>query len=180
MSLANNFRMMSHYNQRMNDQLLNFCYKLSVADLNKETHSFFSNVISYWNHIIFGDLIMLKRLGLNDIGGLSFATFANFPEPKSANDIYHTTMSELLLLRQQLDEVIVQCFADLNDRDCLALISYKTTEGVAITKSVADFCQHLFNHQTHHRGQLTCILSQLGVDYGCMDLPIIVPEGSGN
>jgi uncharacterized damage-inducible protein DinB len=30
---------------------------------------------------------------------------------------------------------------------------------------------HLFNHQTHHRGQLTTLLSQLGYDPGVTDLP---------
>jgi len=30
---------------------------------------------------------------------------------------------------------------------------------------------HLFNHQTHHRGQLTTLLSQLGIDPGVTDLP---------
>ena len=29
---------------------------------------------------------------------------------------------------------------------------------------------HFFNHQTHHRGQLTTLLSQAGVDYGVTDL----------
>jgi uncharacterized damage-inducible protein DinB len=32
---------------------------------------------------------------------------------------------------------------------------------------------HLFNHQTHHRGQLTTLLSQLGHDYGTTDLPYL-------
>jgi uncharacterized damage-inducible protein DinB len=44
--------------------------------------------------------------------------------------------------------------------------------------AVADITQHIFNHQAHHRGQLTCVLSQFGVDYGCMDLPVVVTEGS--
>jgi uncharacterized damage-inducible protein DinB len=30
---------------------------------------------------------------------------------------------------------------------------------------------HFFNHQTHHRGQLSALLSQCGVDYGTTDLP---------
>jgi uncharacterized damage-inducible protein DinB len=30
---------------------------------------------------------------------------------------------------------------------------------------------HLFNHQTHHRGQVTDMLSRMGVDYGSTDLP---------
>ena len=30
---------------------------------------------------------------------------------------------------------------------------------------------HFFNHQTHHRGQLSTLLSQCGLDYGVTDLP---------
>jgi len=30
---------------------------------------------------------------------------------------------------------------------------------------------HFFNHQTHHRGQVTALLSQQGLDYGTIDLP---------
>jgi uncharacterized damage-inducible protein DinB len=30
---------------------------------------------------------------------------------------------------------------------------------------------HMFNHQTHHRGQLTTLLSQMGIDPGVTDIP---------
>ena len=36
---------------------------------------------------------------------------------------------------------------------------------------------HLFNHQTHHRGQLTALLSQLGLDPGPTDLPFMPGVG---
>ena len=68
---------------------------------------------------------------------------------------------------------------EITEEDCEKSITYTSTEGVTFTKSVADVTQHIFNHQTHHRGQLTCVLSQCRVDYGCMDLPVIVSEGSG-
>ncbi|MEP5224441.1 MAG: DinB family protein, partial [Marinobacter sp.] len=29
---------------------------------------------------------------------------------------------------------------------------------------------HFFNHQTHHRGQISSLLTQLGVDVGVTDL----------
>ena len=32
---------------------------------------------------------------------------------------------------------------------------------------------HMFNHQTHHRGQATTLLSQLGLDVGATDLPFM-------
>lgn len=35
---------------------------------------------------------------------------------------------------------------------------------------------HLFNHQTHHRGQATTLLSQAGVDVGVTDLLAIIAD----
>ena len=37
------------------------------------------------------------------------------------------------------------------------------------------FVTHMFNHQTHHRGQLTTLLSQAGVDYGDTDV-LLMPQ----
>jgi uncharacterized damage-inducible protein DinB len=37
---------------------------------------------------------------------------------------------------------------------------------------------NLFNHQTHHRGQATTLLSQANVDVGITDLLAIVPNES--
>ena len=170
--------MLSVYNQRMNAQLMDACLALSSETLDKETNSFFPNVISYWNHLLFGDLILLKRLALNGIAQLSLKDFSDFPSTKSPRDIYHHKLSDLLILRKKVDKLIMNYCDNLSDEDCNKIITYSTTEGDSISKVVADVTQHIFNHQTHHRGQLTCVLSQFGVDYGCMDLPVIVSEGS--
>jgi len=36
---------------------------------------------------------------------------------------------------------------------------------------------HFFNHQTHHRGQATILLSQQGLDIGVTDLLALIPSG---
>jgi uncharacterized damage-inducible protein DinB len=177
-SLAKNFSMLARYNQRMNEQLLTCCLALPKVSLEKETHSFFPNIISYWNHLIFGDVILLGRLAANGVAHLSVEDMALFPTPESPQDIYYHTLSDLAPIRRQLDQLIIRFCTQLTEDDCNQFITYTSTEGEAITKAVADVTQHIFNHQTHHRGQLTCVLSQCGVNYGCMDLPIIVPEGS--
>lgn len=180
MSLAKNFKMMSLYNKRMNKQLMTSCLTLPAELTERETKSFFPNIISYWNHILFGDLILLRRLAANEVGQLNSTDLEKLPTPHSPQDIYHHDIVELASLRQQVDELIEYYCASLTEEDCEEFITYTTTEGDLITKAVTDITQHLFNHQTHHRGQLTCVLSQFGVDYGCMDLPVIVPEGSRN
>lgn len=157
---------------------MEYCLALPLDVQEQDTHSFFPNIISYWNHILFGDLILLRRIAANEIGQLSLQAFAKLPVPKSPQDIYHHHLAELAELRCQVDELLIKYCANLTEQDCDRFITYTTTEGESITKAVADVTQHIFNHQTHHRGQLTCVLSQFGVDYGCMDLPVIVSEGS--
>lgn len=178
MSLVKNFRMMSVYNLRINEQLIECCSSLSQQQLTQESHSFFSNIITYWNHILFGDLILLSRLAANKVGGLSVGDFSELPEPESPQDIYHNDFSSLATLRRKVDALIDHYCMTLTNEECDEFISYTSTEGQVINKAVAEVTQHLFNHQTHHRGQLTCWLSQLGIDYGCMDLPVVVSEGS--
>ncbi len=170
--------MLSLYNQRMNTQLIDCCRILPQDDLAKETGSFFNNIIGYWNHLIFGDLILLGRLASNNIANLTLSDLEDFPEPQSPRDLYRTELADIDSLRKQLDTIIVKFFENLSESECFKVLTYKTTEGDIVTKCVADICQHLFLHQTHHRGQLTCILSQFNIDFGCTDLPVLVPEGS--
>lgn len=178
MSLAKNFTMMSLYNQRINQQLISCCVGLPNDILQKETYSFFSNIISYWNHLLFGDLILLGRLAQHKIGQLCSERLADFPQPQSPHDLYCRNIHDIAQLRVKVDALIIDLCKHLTDYDIDTFITYQTTEGDAITKATTDVIQHLFNHQTHHRGQLTCVLSQWNIDYGCMDLPVIVAEGS--
>lgn len=178
MSLVKNFVMLAHYNQRINQQLLEVCYALPAHCLNKDTQSFFPNIISYWNHILFGDLILLNRIANFSATSLQPSLFTAFPKPVSVNDIYSDNLPELAQVRQRLDQLIVNFCNNLTEQEVAVSLSYTTTEGQEVTKPLSDVIQHLFNHQTHHRGQLTCILSQFGSDYGCMDLPVVVSEGS--
>ena len=43
--------------------------------------------------------------------------------------------------------------------------------GREVTKPKWLLVTHLFNHQTHHRGQVHCMLTQCGVKPGATDLP---------
>lgn len=178
MDLSSSYRMLALYNQRMNAQLLEVCEKLSIEQLNQETHSFFPTVMAHWNHILFGDLIMLQRLVANEIYHLSDNQRNELPTAKRIHDTFVTTLDELKILRTTVDQIYVDMTKTFTDDMCQQQVTYITTEGNEMKRNVGEFCQHIFNHQTHHRGQLTAILAQLGMDFGCTDLPMIVPEGS--
>jgi uncharacterized damage-inducible protein DinB len=178
MDLSSNFRMLALYNQRMNKQLLAVCEQLSSEQLNKETNSFFPTIMAYWNHILFGDLIMLTRLINNGLVNVDLLVLSKLPVASSANDTFASNLKDLRLLRSTVDEIYVTITQSFTSEICSKVVRYITTEGDVLEKTVGEFCQHIFNHQTHHRGQLTCILSQFGLDFGCTDLPAIVPEGA--
>ncbi|QJY36566.1 damage-inducible protein DinB [Vibrio europaeus] len=178
MDLSSNFRMLALYNQRMNQQLLSVCEQLSPQRLNQETHSFFPSVIAHWNHILFGDLIMLQRLVTNQIHVLEPQQVETLPTAKAINDTFVTNLEELKRLRSLVDQIYIDMTKNFTADTCKEIVVYTTTEGGEMRRNVGEFCQHIFNHQTHHRGQLTAILAQLGCDFGCTDLPVIVPEGS--
>ncbi|WP_087022316.1 DinB family protein [Thaumasiovibrio subtropicus] len=178
MDLSSNFRMLALYNQRMNKQLLHVCSKLTHEQLHQNTHAFFPTIMAHWNHLLFGDLIMLQRLVDNELVAVEPAVLEKLPISQSVSDTFVSNLDELFALRALVDSIYIDITNQLSADSCHQVVSYTTTEGQKIERTVGEFCQHIFNHQTHHRGQLTCLLSQFGLDFGCTDLPIIVPEGA--
>jgi uncharacterized damage-inducible protein DinB len=58
-------------------------------------------------------------------------------------------------------------------------MSYANSAGESCTREAGLVLRHVFNHQTHHRGQVTTLLSQRGVDVGVTDLSALIPEWPG-
>lgn len=65
--------------------------------------------------------------------------------------------------------------AELSDSDLAQPISYRNARGDN-RKNFGALLLHFFNHQTHHRGQVSTLLSQLGADIGVTDLVAWVPD----
>jgi len=51
---------------------------------------------------------------------------------------------------------------------------YSNTKGVVREHPMWQALTHFFNHQAHHRGQVTTLLMQAGVDPGMTDLIALV------
>ena len=98
------------------------------------------------------------------------------PLPKKLDE---TLFNDLALLREQrvkVDEAIF-AFVEVLSKEVLATdLFFQDTKNVPHTKNFGHLIQHLFNHQTHHRGQITTLLSQRGVDVGATDLLELIPE----
>ncbi|SJN09911.1 DinB protein [Halomonas citrativorans] len=75
-----------------------------------------------------------------------------------------------------MDHKIINWIAELSESDLKFILRYHNTKGVAATKRYSSLVLHFFNHQTHHRGQVSTLLAQAGVDIGVTDLLAEIPE----
>jgi uncharacterized damage-inducible protein DinB len=156
---AEHARLLARYNAWMNDKLYAACATLSDEERKRDRGAFFHSIHSTLNHLLLADSIWMGRFQ-----GQPFA-FRSLDQELCAN------FDELRARRTELDERIQHWAAGLTDAALEANLQFtsaitKRSHAPVLWKVVA----HFFNHQTHHRGQLTALLSQARIDYGVTDL----------
>jgi uncharacterized damage-inducible protein DinB len=155
---------MEAYNRWMNDRLYDCCSKLSDEERKREAGAFFKSIHGTLNHLLLGDRIWLGRFM-----GKPFVVM-------SLDQELYPDFTQLRSERKATDAEISVWISTLSEDDIAGELSYVSVVNpkprriplwVAVT--------HFFNHQTHHRGQLTTLLVQRGIDPGVTDL-IWLPE----
>lgn len=64
----------------------------------------------------------------------------------------------------------------MKEEDLDFVLAYTNMKGQDAQKNYFSLVMHFFNHQTHHRGQATTLLTQANVDMGITDLLAIIPD----
>lgn len=152
------------YNAWMNRKIYACAAQLSDAERKADRGAFFRSIHSTLNHLLWGDTIWLPRFpGLTR--GKTYRT------GNMGVDLYDD-FGELSANRVAVDDDIQQWAAAIT-RDELAgtLTWYSGVAKRDMTRPVWLCVSQLFNHETHHRGQVTTLLKQAGVDPGVTDLP---------
>lgn len=176
MSLKSNFELMADYNQWMNKSVYLAASKLSAEDLSNDRGAFFGSIIGTLNHILVGDTIWLKRFSDHPsrLKTLDYVRALN--KPKALDAILYPEFKNLESARIKMDEVIQDFAHELTDEVLVSNLSYCNTKGEPFNKNFGHLIQHFFNHQTHHRGQASTLLSQAGIEVGVTDLLAKIPN----
>lgn len=176
MSLKDHFELLSIYNQWMNSKIYESASSLSAIDLTQDRGVFFGSILGTLNHIVVGDTIWLKRFATHPSCVGSLQEVANLPNPTSLSQIVFEDIGRLSEHRVWLDRQITSWVAGLTEGDLDFVLSYHSTKGIPANKRYSSLVLHFFNHQTHHRGQVSALLSQAGADVGVTDLLTLIPE----
>ena len=168
-------QLMARYNLWMNQRLYETASRLGADQLMKDQGAFFGSVFDTLQHIAVGDTIWLLRFATHPGGFASLAHLQNGPKPTALNQPLFAHWADLQAYRQKLDATLVAWSQEIQPAHLAQPLHYTNTAGVNQCKAFAPLVTHFFNHQTHHRGQATVLLGQLGRDYGVTDL-IALPD----
>jgi len=160
-------RTMAVYNRWMNERLYAVCAPIPDAERKSDRGAFFKSIHGTLNHLLFGDRAWLGRfLGAdrNDSNGRFYILRTDY--------ILFDDFDALRAERAWLDGEIERWAAGLTAVWLAADFTWTSgIDGKTRTFPGWLLATHMFNHQTHHRGQLTTLLMQLGVDPGATDIP---------
>ena len=175
MSLKEQFTLLANYNQWMNIKVYAAASALDAGELSRERGAFFGSIFGTLNHILVGDIIWLKRFAAHPNLSASLDEVAALDNPRGLDHCMFDDSAALAERRAWLDERIIVWTGGLTEHHMDLVIIYHNTQGVAANRRFSSLLLHFFNHQTHHRGQVSTLLHQAGADIGVTDLLAQIP-----
>jgi len=153
------YRNMARYNRWMNERLYAICAAIPDAERKADRGAFFRSIHGTLNHLLLADRLWLGR-------------FVGEPfEGEALDQELYSDFDELRRERAKTDDAIDRWVRTLTEEALPAPFTFRSIiPPRQNTFPLWHLAQHFFNHQAHHRGQLTTLLSQLGHDPGLTDL----------
>jgi len=157
---------MARYNRWQNENLCGVAQLLPDEERRRERGAFFGSIHKTLNHLLWGDRAWMSR----------FTTVPKPPGGIPESVSLYSDWDELKNERSRFDRSIMN-WADEIDPLWLAAdhTYYSGAAKREVTKPRWLLVAHMFNHQTHHRGQVHCLLTQAGGRPHDTDLPFM-PE----
>ena len=176
MSLKADFELMARYNQWMNARLHAAAAQLDETQWHADRGAFFGSIAATLEHILVADTHWLKRFAAAMPGLTSLDYVRALPLPEPVRGITFPDFAQLRGEREAMDAAIVDFTGEASDELYALPLRYVNSAGEPHSKPAGLVLRHVFNHQTHHRGQVTTLFSQLGIDVGVTDLSALIPE----
>jgi len=155
-------RVMARYNHWQNCSLLSAADTLTDTERGLDRGAFFRSISATLNHLYWADALMLERINGNER-----------PQDTLQHSLANPSVwSEFKSLRAKRDAEISDWASTLNERDLDGRIGWYPPDGSERIELPKALCViQMFNHQTHHRGQIHAMLTAAGASPDPTDLP---------
>ncbi|RMD64147.1 MAG: damage-inducible protein DinB [Alphaproteobacteria bacterium] len=169
MGTMQHFALMARYNAWANARLHGCVADLPEADYRRDVGLFFGSVHATLNHILLVDRLWSRRIrgvdpGIHTLDQILCDDFASLRAAQRAED------ENLIALVNGLDEA----------RLATTVRHRRLVGGHEAEARIGHMLTTLFNHQTHHRGQVHAALTQAGLSPPGLDVIFFIDEtGAG-
>lgn len=151
-------RMLARFNGWANGHIYDCCARLSDADYRVDRKAFFGSIHATLNHLLVVDRLWRARVE----GGATGI--------KSLSEILHEDFETLRAARKAEDEGLIRAVDGLGAADVSKPLAYTFLDGTPAETPLDVVLITLFNHQTHHRGQVHVMLTQAGITPPPLDI----------
>ncbi|MGF1551551.1 MAG: DinB family protein [Paracoccaceae bacterium] len=153
------FATFAAYNAWANARLYASLAPVPPEDLARDLGAFFGSILVTLNHVMVADLIWLARFR------------GQRPPPFALDHVLHDDLAELSAARRVLDADVAAYVDGLDAAALAGRFAYlRASTGERLEEPLMPALAHLFNHQTHHRGQAHAMLTRLGHRAPALDL----------
>lgn len=153
-------QLMASYNVWATKKLTQSLIKVSDLDFHANNKLFFKSISGTLNHLLVGEHYIW------------YPRFAENLSPKlSLDTILETDKAKLLANLENKSHRWIDFIRNLDKPTLNSRLQYTSTKGQAINVPYGATLLHVFNHGTHHRGQVTAAMTNLG--YECPELDLI-------
>ena len=157
--MLKNFKFLARFNKWTNQLIYEKCSLLSEDEYKKNRKAFFESIHNTLNHLLVVDKLWLGRMK------------GTKPEVKYLAQILHDNFNDLEKARVEEDDSLIHFIDNLDEKEVDKNYTFTRMDGRGeFTITFGLTLITLFNHQTHHRGQIHTMLTQAGIKPAQMDV----------
>ena len=153
------------YNEVTNQEMIKILEGLEPGKLTEDLGSYYGSILGLLNHQLLADVAWLRALGTH-LPTLDFVPPVVEPFPKDRlppKELYVASLEEFKPIRRDIDALLKRVVETLLEAELDTTLKIEGRHGVHEFKPWR-ILLHLFNHQTHHRGGVSLLLDQLGIE----------------
>jgi uncharacterized damage-inducible protein DinB len=164
------------YNRWANLRMFSVVEKLNQEQFTAYMQSSFPSIRESVFHILAAEWIWLKRwkgtppIAPQPVTGASFETWKGLRAAGVSPPQELSTVAELRAFCDSLEQERQQFMAALNEDKLQARLNYHDMSGTPFSAPLFQLMQHVVNHGTYHRGQVTTLLRQAGTQTVALDM----------